>query len=643
MCTHARIAAPGRGALATLVAIVLSAIPAAPAGAGEYHVYSCRTPGGQAAPTDGWSEGVHSGEDVTLDTCQEAGGGLIAGMDAHAAHPADTDKATWSFSAPPNESISAAILWRAGETVTLKKPETAYAFWMAGVADAGPETEVFEECGPRKCAQEGDFAQPLSAENRIVVPSNALGSRYLYLNVSCAALVASCEAAEAGGTGYAAAIELFAADLTLSDTESPTVSAVKGALAEAASVGGDSDLEFHAGDGGSGVYEVVVKVDGNVLSTTTPDEAGGHCRDLGGTSDGLPAFLYTQPCSPSVSVDLPLDTTAIPNGSHHLLVSVLDASGNATPVVDRQIAVANADSPKGGTGEEPSGSGTGSGGGTGGGTNPGGGAGGGSTGGSTGGSSGAGPTGAGSGSGGIGGAGGAAASGSNAAPVSPLALGAANGTGASTQALLVAAWRGHRGGRLTGRYGAARTVEGRLTGPGGAPIAGAQIAVEALPAYAGSKPRTLATPRTTADGRWRLVLPRSIPSGQLRFSYAAHLGDPLPAATRTLALNVRAAVRLRVAPRIAPSDGAIRFSGRLLGGPIPAGGKQVVLEARSPGGRWVEFRVVRARSGAGGRFGFAYRFRLPGPARYEFRAVCQAEADYPFASGVSNVVGVVER
>ncbi len=49
------------------------------------------------------------------------------------------------------------------------------------------------------------------------------------------------------------------------------------------------------------------------------------------------------------------------------------------------------------------------------------------------------------------------------------------------------------------------------------------------------------------------------------------------------------------------------------------------------------------RTGAHGRFGFLYRFRLPGPARYQFRVLCEPEADFPFAAGASNVVGVFER
>jgi hypothetical protein len=103
---------------------------------------------------------------------------------------------------------------------------------------------------------------------------------------------------------------------------------------------------------------------------------------------------------------------------------------------------------------------------------------------------------------------------------------------------------------------------------------------------------------------------------------------------------VRAGVALGVSPHTTSVGQQIFFSGRLLGGPVPPAGKQLVLEARSPGGAWIEFNVVR--SGAHGRFHASYRFRFPGPADYQFRALSEPESDYPFAAGASNVVGVHE-
>ena len=38
---------------------------------------------------------------------------------------------------------------------------------------------------------------------------------------------------------------------------------------------------------------------------------------------------------------MPFNTTAVPNGEHHLIVSVLDPAGNSAPVLDREINVQN--------------------------------------------------------------------------------------------------------------------------------------------------------------------------------------------------------------------------------------------------------------------------------------------------------------
>jgi hypothetical protein len=115
----------------------------------------------------------------------------------------------------------------------------------------------------------------------------------------------------------------------------------------------------------------------------------------------------------------------------------------------------------------------------------------------------------------------------------------------------------------------------------------------------------------------------------------------VPAATRTLVLSVRAGLLLRISPRTASAGSSIFFSGRLRGRPLPRAGKALVLEARSPGGRWIEFKVIHA--GRRGAFRSSYRFRFPGPALYQFRVLCEQESDFPFATGSSNVVSVLEH
>jgi hypothetical protein len=582
MRSPGHIEAAARGALAAGVALAMTLAPAPAGYAGEYHVYSCRTPSGQVAPTEGWSAPAHSGEDVTSNTC-EGGGGLVAGLDdgyAHSAH-SDIDKATWAFTPPAGEAVSAAMLWRIGETQGGSNEYAYYAAYMEG-SNEGGKGETFDTCtalGP--CPTEGNWNVTLDTTNLVMVPEGVLPGTYISLDTACGSkiLEAGCPEGKNDPDGYAAMVELFAADLVLSESASPSVSSVGGGLASAPTVSGVSDVSFQATDGGSGIYEVVFQVDGQVVSTVVPDEDGGRCRDVGGTADGLPAFLYPQPCPTVLSSDVPFDTTGLSNGVHHLLVRVLDAAGNATPVLDREITVANPTAPRGPEGVR----------------------------------------------------------------------GPANGQDPSEKATLTASWKGHTGATLGSGYGAAHTVEGphtvegRLTGPEGHGIADAQIEVSEVPNAAGAQLRALSAPHTGADGRWRLSLPRDIPSCQLRFAYRSHLGDATPVATRTLTLSVHAGLVLSIAPRVASSGGTILFAGRLLGGPIPPGGKQLVLEARSPGSRWIEFHVIRARVADGGRFRFAYRFRLPGPANYQFRVLSEAEADYPYAPGSSNVVSVFER
>ncbi|HUB73909.1 MAG TPA: hypothetical protein VL979_07730 [Solirubrobacteraceae bacterium] len=399
------------------------------------------------------------------------------------------------------------------------------------------------------------------------MPAANLGSD-LYVEVSCATGRPSADCGDDYGdpNGYAAVVYVYAADLVLEQGAGPTASNVGGELASASTVQGTSDVTFSASDPGSGVYEALFSVDGKLVQSAVVDENGGRCEDVGGTSDGLPAFLYAQPCAQSVSADVGFDTALVANGQHHLVVSVIDAAGNAATVLDRNVTVDN----------QPS----------------------------------------------------------------PAQPGGPNGTNASAQAQLSASWAGTRRPTLWRAFGRGGKVVGRLTAPGGAPIAGAQIRVMARPDYAGARTAAMTVVRTGAAGRFTLRVPAGVSSRTLRLQYSADLGAR-PVASRVLKLRVRAGVTLAIAPRVTSAGHSIRFSGRLRGGPVPAGGKPLVLEARSPGGAWLEFDVIR--SDARGRFHAGYRFKFPGPAAYQFRVLCEAEADYPFATGASKAVGVFER
>src|SRR5258708_4680162 len=99
--------------IAAFAASLALAAFAACASAGQYHVYSCRTPAGESAPVDGWG-GSHSGPyTYAQNTCAQSGGALLAALGDEPARTANTDLATWTFAAPAGDTIAAATLWRA--------------------------------------------------------------------------------------------------------------------------------------------------------------------------------------------------------------------------------------------------------------------------------------------------------------------------------------------------------------------------------------------------------------------------------------------------------------------------------------------------------------------------------------------------
>jgi hypothetical protein len=464
------------------------------------------------------------------------------------------------FSAPSGETLAGATLWRAGDAEGGAELYAGYQYWLAGPA----ETNIFDSCAALNGCEKGpwEIGQPFASANQVVAPSD-LGS-HLYVKASCGGMAEyACPDNAGDANGYAAVVYVYAADLVLEQPVGPTATNVSGELATNPTVSGTTDVAFSATDPGSGVYEAVFTVDGQVVQRNVLDENDGRCKNVGQTTDGLPAFLYVQPCLPSVSADVGLDTTKLSNGTHRLLVSVTDAAGNAATVLDRTITVDN-----------------------------------------------------------------------------PTPPGAPNGTNASGQATMALAWKGSKKARLTTGYGHGETIVGRLTGLGGAPIAGAKVDVLATPTYAGARVAAMASPTTGPDGSFTVQIPAGVSSRSLRVEYSSTMGSS-PAVTKTLTLAVRAGVALRIAPRVASVGRSIYFSGRLRGGPVPSGGKLLVLEARSPGGAWLEFDVVR--SDAHGGYHASYRFKFPGPAKYQFRVLCEAEADYPFATGSSRVMGVFER
>ena len=77
-------------------------------------------------------------------------------------------------------------------------------------------------------------------------------------------------------------------------------------------------------DVGSGLFRVAVEVDGDRMDARPIDDNQGACR--------MP-FVVPVPCKLTASVDVPIDTTRLTEGTHAITVRVFDATGVNSAVV----------------------------------------------------------------------------------------------------------------------------------------------------------------------------------------------------------------------------------------------------------------------------------------------------------------------
>jgi hypothetical protein len=214
-------------AVVALAALGAGCATASPnAWAGEYHVYSCRTPSGESAPVDGWSGSNSGPETFAQDTCAQPGGALTAALRAETKRTANTDSATWAFAAPSGETLAGATLWRAGDADGGAAADASYEYWFAGPT----EPEMFDVCSYLAyCFEgEGETSQPFSPTNEVIAPSGSLGS-HLYVTASCGGVAEySCPTNPGDPNGYAAVVYVYAADLVLEQTVGPMASNVSG-------------------------------------------------------------------------------------------------------------------------------------------------------------------------------------------------------------------------------------------------------------------------------------------------------------------------------------------------------------------------------------------------------------------------------
>ena len=222
--------------------------------------------------------------------------------------------------------------------------------------------------------------------------------------------------------------------------------------------------------------------------------------------------------------------------------------------------------------------------------------------------------------------------GGSSSSASDPAAGSVNGEGASPRARLSVGFPGRSGTTRTVAFGQAVTATGRLVDEHGAPIRNAIVDVSSVATVRGAAAVAAQPAVTGADGTFTYRIDARASSRTLRFVYRyLRAGDVVSEAS--LGLRVRAAVRLAVRLKGA----VVRYSGRVLSGPIPRAGKLVVLQGRVRGARWQTFASRRARGRGAFRGLYRLKVRRPG-VRLQFRARVVAESGWPYLEATSKPV-----
>ena len=185
------------------------------------------------------------------------------------------------------------------------------------------------------------------------------------------------------------------------------------------------------------------------------------------------------------------------------------------------------------------------------------------------------------------------------------------------------------------RYGKPMKLTGRLTSPGGNPLAGRDIAVSELLQLPGAHWQPIAMARTRNSGRFRFRAQPG-PSRKLQFRYPGTA--TIRGGTSVVELRVMAASSLRVNRHRVVNGEEVTFSGRVKGDPLPPTGKLLQLQVYSRG-EWLTFATPHGN--ARGRWRHRYRFTATrGETRYRFRVRLPRESGYPYEPGTSRQVNV---
>jgi hypothetical protein len=608
--------------LALAVPILSGAmLSTATASAGTYDVWSCRAPDGSPAivrdDEGGWrsrSVAIDAGGTSRIED-QCSSGELVIAHVISGSQPRSSSSG-WVFTPPEKTDIVSYDLSLFGR-LRGTRPGQGTARGSLSVGHVrrsdGYRESFLREGEAHSPSSTGDTSVPPT----VVVRAEETGAAEVSVAVECVG--SEGDRCFAGPDGSIGDLNLVRSTITLRDVEAPVVTSAQG---DAVNAGvwppSGVAMTVDATDRGGGILRIGVEIDGG--EPQWHPVAAAPCRIWPGTAR---AFVAPKPCPSASSTTVTIPTASLAAGVHSVRVLVEDAAGNQTTAygpVSKRISAAVG---PGGDGVAPD-------------PEP------------------------------------PADAGDGTAPIPPSVLppsvpippsvfppvpsvatpisgggtpaadpGPPNGTPATSRVRLSARWDGTTSALRKARFGQRPVLRGQLTTTDGRPVRDAAIRVGVTQDHRSASRVEHQALRTDAAGSFRWRLPKGVGSRRIVLAYYERVGGTAPAASRTLRLQVAAAVQMTLDRRTARQGQTVRLRGRLVGRPLPKVGSVIELQARNPGRKWITFRTIRANRA--GRFRASYRFRMPGPAVFQMRARVRKSGDYPYTTGVSPHRRIVVR
>jgi predicted outer membrane repeat protein len=322
-----------RSTAAILAGVACLFAAAAPATANSYHDYLCRIPYGpearRAAPADDVTYSTNGTFVFAGDSCA-SGGALYASMDGEVPHP-DGAGGSGTFTAPAGLTITGFTVWRYEADGPVQPFGAPASNLLYSPGPASVQGLCAQSLG---CSSRGTPSNPLASENAVSV-SGLSGVTQIQWSASCGGGPGG-ECPASGAGTLSSQYDVYAADIDLVDNTPPVVHEVGGPLVAGGTLSGQQTISFNASDGQSGIYAGTLLVDGHAAVSQILNNNGGACRSLG-TTGGQRSFEHAQPCAPSVSTSLTLNTTVFAAGQHSLELIVEDAAANQTVAFDGSI------------------------------------------------------------------------------------------------------------------------------------------------------------------------------------------------------------------------------------------------------------------------------------------------------------------